>query len=122
MSEKSIKMAMTPAPVGAFIREEIFKPLNLRISRAAEITRRQAPDLVGHRQRQGSAQPGGRAPHREGLRRVDGAAPAHPNSSRSRQGPRERQQNRSAEIRAGVTGGWPRHSKPVGNAETFILR
>jgi len=45
MSEKPIKMGMTPAPVGEFIREEIFRPLNLSISRAAEITGVRRPTL-----------------------------------------------------------------------------
>lgn len=39
MSNKPIKMGMTPPSIGAFILEEIFEPLNLSISKAAEITR-----------------------------------------------------------------------------------
>ncbi|MBT5108900.1 MAG: HigA family addiction module antidote protein [Rhodospirillaceae bacterium] len=39
MSNEPIKMGMTPPSIGAFILEEIFEPLNLSISKAAEITR-----------------------------------------------------------------------------------
>ena len=45
MAEKPMKMGMTPAPVGEFIREEIFVPLNLSISRAAEIIGVRRPTL-----------------------------------------------------------------------------
>ena len=38
MSNEPIKMGMMPAPIGEFVLEEIFKPLDLSISRAAEIT------------------------------------------------------------------------------------
>ncbi|MDP6813128.1 MAG: HigA family addiction module antitoxin [Alphaproteobacteria bacterium] len=38
MSQKPIKMGMMPSPVGEFIREEILGPLDLSISKAAEIT------------------------------------------------------------------------------------
>lgn len=38
MNNEPIKMGMMPAPVGEFIREEIFEPLDLSISKAAEIT------------------------------------------------------------------------------------
>jgi len=45
MREKPIKMGMTPAPVGEFIREEIFRPLNLSFSRAAAIAGVRRPTL-----------------------------------------------------------------------------
>jgi len=37
MSDKPIKMGMMPAQPGEFIREEVFAPLGLSISRAAGI-------------------------------------------------------------------------------------
>lgn len=45
MSRKLIKMGMMPAPPGEFIREEIFAPLGLSISRAAEIIKVRRPTL-----------------------------------------------------------------------------
>ncbi|MEE8444902.1 MAG: HigA family addiction module antitoxin [Alphaproteobacteria bacterium] len=38
-------MGMMPAPPGEFIREEIFAPLNLSISKAAEIMKVRRPTL-----------------------------------------------------------------------------
>ncbi|MFP6747696.1 MAG: HigA family addiction module antitoxin [Alphaproteobacteria bacterium] len=45
MPDEPIKMGMTPAPVGEFILEEIFKPLDLSISKAARITKMRRPTL-----------------------------------------------------------------------------
>lgn len=45
MDRKPIKMGMMPAPPGEFIREEIFAPLNLSISQAAEIMKVRRPTL-----------------------------------------------------------------------------
>jgi addiction module HigA family antidote len=45
MPDEPIKMGMTPAPVGEFISEEIFKPLELSISKAARITKIRRPTL-----------------------------------------------------------------------------
>lgn len=45
MGRKPIKMGMMPAPPGEFIREEIFVPLNLSISKAAEILKVRRPTL-----------------------------------------------------------------------------
>ena len=45
MARKPIRMGMAPAPVGAFIREEIFAPLGLSISKAAELTKVRRPTL-----------------------------------------------------------------------------
>lgn len=45
MGRKPIKMGMMPAPPGEFIREEIFAPLNLSISKAAEIMKVRRPTL-----------------------------------------------------------------------------
>lgn len=40
-----IRMGMTPAPVGEFIRAEILAPLGLSISKAAEILQVRRPTL-----------------------------------------------------------------------------
>ena len=45
MANQPLKMGMTLAPVGEFILEEIFKPLGLSISKAAEITKVRRPRL-----------------------------------------------------------------------------
>ncbi len=45
MGRKPIKTGMMPAPPGEFIREEIFAPLNLSISKAAEIMKVRRPTL-----------------------------------------------------------------------------
>ena len=45
MANRPLKMGMMPAPVGEFILEEIFKPLGLSISKAAEITKVRRPRL-----------------------------------------------------------------------------
>ncbi|MDP7546024.1 MAG: HigA family addiction module antitoxin [Alphaproteobacteria bacterium] len=39
MRNEPIQMGMMPAPVGEFILQEILKPLDLSISRGAEITK-----------------------------------------------------------------------------------
>lgn len=45
MARKAIRMGMMPAPPGEFIREEIFAPLNLSISKTAEILKVRRPTL-----------------------------------------------------------------------------
>lgn len=45
MAGKPIKSGMMPAAPGAFIREEIFVPLGLSISKAAEILKMRRPTL-----------------------------------------------------------------------------
>ncbi len=45
MSEQPIKMGMLPAPPGPFIRDQVFEPLGLSISRAAEIIKVRRPTL-----------------------------------------------------------------------------
>jgi len=45
MSTKPIKMGMMPPPVGEFIREDILEPLELSISKAAEIMEVRRPTL-----------------------------------------------------------------------------
>ena len=42
---KPIRMGMAPAPVGDFIRAEILEPLNLSISKAAELLQVRRPTL-----------------------------------------------------------------------------
>jgi len=45
MARKPIKMGMMPAPPGEFIRDQILEPLNLSISKAAEIIKIRRPTL-----------------------------------------------------------------------------
>ncbi len=45
MAKKPIKMGMMPAPPGEFIREQILEPLNLSISKAAEVVKIRRPTL-----------------------------------------------------------------------------
>ncbi len=45
MGTKPIKVEMTPARPGDFIREEIFMPLGLSISKAAELLKMRRPTL-----------------------------------------------------------------------------
>ena len=39
MRDEPIKRGMTPPPIGPFIREEVFLPLGLSISKAAALTK-----------------------------------------------------------------------------------
>jgi len=45
MVRKPIKMGMMPAPPGEFIRDQILNPLNLSISKAAEVIKIRRPTL-----------------------------------------------------------------------------
>ena len=45
MSRKAIKIGMMPPPIGEFIREEIFVPLDLSISAAAKVLKMRRPTL-----------------------------------------------------------------------------
>lgn len=45
MAKKIIKMGMMPAPPGEFIRDQILEPLDLSISKAAEVLKMRRPTL-----------------------------------------------------------------------------
>ena len=45
MKKQPIKMGMMPAPPGEFIRDQVFEPLELSISKAAEIIKIRRPTL-----------------------------------------------------------------------------
>ncbi len=45
MKKKPIKMGMMPAPPGEFIRDQILGPLELSISKAAEVIKVRRPTL-----------------------------------------------------------------------------
>ncbi len=45
MKKKTIKMGMMPAPPGEFIRNQVLEPLDLSISKAAEVIKVRRPTL-----------------------------------------------------------------------------
>lgn len=45
MKKKSIKMEMMPSPPGQFIRDQILEPLDLSITKAAEVMKMRRPTL-----------------------------------------------------------------------------